>query len=347
MSEAFQILLPLTMAGVLLASGVAKLRSPDDLAGWAALGVPRVFRSEWLLRLHPWGEMAIGVALVLSGGVAGFVVAIATIGLMLAYLWLVVHALRKSENASCSCFGHQAPITGATVFRNAWLVALATATALVIWMNPLLGGVVTAVPPQGWPWVIAAAVVAATVGVVLWSGAERDEPRIERVAHDSAHRLDVSSDETDYIRTRTPAVPVWLADGTTVNLRKLAMRKAILLVAVSPSCGSCQPVHDRVPAWRELLPEVDVRLLLMLDPDDGEWTEYSEPQSLHDPNGYVRGSIADWGTPTAVLLGADGMLAGGPVTGFEAIDDFVGDVYESLHGSRPYPSATRAAVDSL
>jgi hypothetical protein len=39
-----------------------------------------------------------------------------------------------------------------------------------------------------------------------------------------------------------------------------------------------------------------------------------------------------------VLLGIDGMLAGGPESGSDAVDAFVGDVYESLHGTRPQSS---------
>ena len=34
----------LILAGVLVASAVGKLRHPDDLAGWAELGVPTAFR---------------------------------------------------------------------------------------------------------------------------------------------------------------------------------------------------------------------------------------------------------------------------------------------------------------
>ena len=51
---------------------------------------------------------------------------------------------------------------------------------------------------------------------------------------------------------------------------------------------------------------------------------------LHDPHGYVRESIGEWSTPTAVLLGADGLLAGGPITGVDAIEGFVDDIRATL-----------------
>ncbi len=63
-----------------------------------------------------------------------------------------------------------------------------------------------------------------------------------------------------------------------------------------------------------------MRFLLAYEPEGGRLTERSEPQSLHDPHEYVSGSLGEWPTPTAILLGADGLLAGGPVTGSDPID---------------------------
>ena len=142
------------------------------------------------------------------------------------------------------------------------------------------------------------------------------------------------AEERDYVRRRTPAVPVVLADGTEVNLRALAAKKPLLLLALSSMCGPCETIRDRRAHYRALLPEVDVRLLLV-EPTSSRWAEHEEPQSLHDVGDYVAGSIEEWATPSAVLLGADGLLAGGPVTGDQAVEAFIGDVYEALHGERP------------
>ena len=142
-------------------------------------------------------------------------------------------------------------------------------------------------------------------------------------------------DDLEYVRVRTPAVPVTYGDGRVTNLRSLAAMRPILLLSVSETCGACTRVIEQVPAWRRLLPEVDVRLLIPQPPAESRLTELEHPQSLHDPKGYVRGSIADWRFPTAVLLGVDGLLAGGPETGAAAIEMFVGDIYASLHAERP------------
>jgi hypothetical protein len=333
---ALPIALPLSLAGVFVASGIAKLRRPDDLAGWQELGVPAVFRRRWLIALHPWGELALALALAVLGGILGLLASVVAVALMGAYLWIVIRAKRTDADSSCACFGTRKPITGVTIARNAWLTLLALAAASVIWITPLFGGAVAVavVSADAWPWLLALAVAAVTVAFILWS----EESGEASTATEQSETLSASNagsdDEEDYIRTRTPAVPVTLANGETVNLRTLSMQGPILLLAVSETCGSCTPVIEAAPAWRSLLPELDVRCLLRHEPDAG-LTEHAEPQSLHDPEGYVRDSISDWGTPTAVLLGRDGLLAGGPVTGTDAIAEFVADVYENLHGERP------------
>jgi hypothetical protein len=50
-------------------------------------------------------------------------------------------------------------------------------------------------------------------------------------------------------------------------------------------------------------------------------------------------------TPTAVLLGTDGMLAGGPLAGSTAIEEFVADIEAQLAEARPANEASPA--DSL
>lgn len=330
MPGAFSIALPIVLAAVLIASAITKLRTPDDLAGWRDLGVPAVLQREWLRRVHPWGEFVLGAMVALLGAWAGVLVCGVAFLLMAAYTVLVARVAAKPGETSCACFGARKPVNRVTVVRNVWLTALAAAAAAATWTTPLLGGPLAAGIPES-SWLVALGVAALTTALVLWPDSQQDAARSGAVGA-SAPEVD---DGLDYLRARTPAVPVTKADGTVVNLRKLAARKPILLLAVSASCGWCETVYDQRDKWRELLPDVDVRLLLTQAPKDSHWTEHEEPQSLHDVEEYVRGSIADWSTPSAVLLGADGLVAGGPVTGHLAVADFVDDIYESLYGERP------------
>lgn len=343
MPGALAIAIPLVLAAVLIASGIAKLRAPDDLDGWRELGVPAALRKTWLLRLHPWGEIALGIALAVVGGWLGLIAAVGSAVLMIAYTVVIIRAVSRPEPTDCACFGARSRVTGVTVARNVWLTALALAAIAVIWTNPLVGGAVLA--GMGEPaWVLALAIAAVTVLVVMWSDAAGEQSQDDAPADASAGvpTVGASDGEDDYVRTRIPAVPLELADGTAINLRTLAAQKPILLLAVSSTCGWCEPVVEQKDKWRALLPEVDVRLLLTETPDESRWTEREEPQSLHDVDANVRASIFEWATPTALLLGADGMLAGGPVTGHLAVADFVDDVYETLHGERPVHSTSPA-----
>lgn len=332
MMDALRVALPLVLAAVLIASATAKLRTPDDLAGWTEVGVPRALRRRWLLRLHPVGEAVLGGFLALAGGWLGQLAATAAVALMAAYTVLVARAARRSPGAACACFGARRTITRITVIRNVWLTALAAATAAVIGSTPFLGGALWTGLSHG-GWLLGLAVAAITAGMILWP--DRGEPSPATTTESLAAGIPVAGDgDADYVRVRTPAIPVVLADGSDSTLRALARERPVLLLAVSSFCGSCAAVMERRSTYRELLPEVDVRLLLT-EGSRSRWAEGGRLQSVHDEKEYVSDSLGYSGTPSAVLLGVDGLLAGGPVTGDRAVDRFVDDIYEALHGERP------------
>ncbi|MBN9157306.1 MULTISPECIES: MauE/DoxX family redox-associated membrane protein [unclassified Microbacterium] len=324
----------LILVGVLAVSGVAKLRAPDDAAGWEALGIPAVLRRAWLIRLHPIAELVLAAALLLLGGLLGTVAAVVAVLLFAAYLAMVWRARLRTPDASCACFGERRPITGRTLLRNAWLTLLAVVAAATIGALPPFGGVVV-LAAAFWPWTLAFAAVAVTFALTWERSSDDAGPARAGQPSAAVPARGEDAELEDYLRTRTPSVPVQLGDGETVNLRELAAQQPLLLLFVSETCGSCTPVIESAGAYRSLLPEVSVRLVLQLRPEESTLTSAAEPQTLHDPHRYASGSIGDFSTPTAVLLGMDGMLAGGPVTGAGAIAEFVDDVYESLHGERP------------
>lgn len=323
MLHPLSICLPLILAVVLIASGIAKLRHPDDLSGWEEMGVPRALRQGWLLTLHPWAEIALGLAVALAGGWAGLAAGLVAVALMAVYTTLVVSAVRSPEEASCACFGTRKAVTRATLVRNVWLLGLAVGATCAIWGTPLLGGAAAMVATSSaWGWALGLVVAAITTWLVT-----HGEPAADDVADVGVPLMGATAEDgegLDYIRTRTPAIPMTLADGTVQTLRELSSRKPLLLLNVSQSCGACHVTIEKLPEYRELLPEVDVRLLIRANPDQTSLTQTGEPLSVHDPNGYVADSFDGiWGTPTALLFGADGMLAGGPVVGSGEINRFI------------------------
>jgi hypothetical protein len=326
--HALSICLPLTLAAVLVVSGIAKLQHPDDLSGWDEMGVPEPLRRRWLLAAHPWTEIALGLFVLLAGGWAGLAAGVLAVVLMAVYTVLVARAVRSPEEASCACFGTRKAVTQATLARNVWLLGLAVGAACAIWWTPLLGGALVRAARSGaWGWLLGLVVAAVTTWLVT-----RDDPAAEK-AGSGAPMTD--GEDLDYVRTRTPAIPVTLADGTVQTLRELSSRKPLLLLDVSQTCGACRATIEKMPEYRQLLPEVEVRLLIEATPDRTALTEVSEPQSLHDPQGYLTETFEGmWGTPSALLLGGDGMLAGGPVVGPQEIDAFASDIRGELDSAR-------------
>lgn len=331
MTTALLVAPAVLLGGVLIASGALKLRTPANLDEFVQLGVAAPLQKMWIARAHPWGEIALGVALIVFGGWLGSLVALAATAVMGIYLVLIVRARRAAPDASCACFGSTKRITAVTVLRNVWLTVLGVFAVVASWSMPLVGGALGALGSAGWAWLTVVAAAVFTTVLVMWP-----EPASEpTVSSPGAAPSEGDGSELDYVRSITPAVPVFLADGTSLTLRELAARRPMLLLAVSSTCASCVSTIESREAWRALLPEVDIRLILAQSPDVSELVETQEPMSLHDPDLWVAQSLGYEITPSAVLFGIDGLLAGGPVTGGENIREFVGDIYESLHGLRP------------
>ena len=320
---------PVVIAVVLVVSAVGKLRSPSRSAqAFRDLRVPAPLRHRAVVEALPWCELLLAVLLVAVGGLPGVVAMAAGVLLFGAYLVLVVRALGFEAPVDCACFGEFAPgrITRRTVVRNAWLLLLAA-----------LGLAFAADPPDGtsvlgqisvagaWPWLAAAAAAAFTT----WLGTA-PTPDAGGSPGSAPASGPPTDEEGDYVRSRTPSLPVLLADGTETDLRQLSTQRAQLLLFVSEGCGSCQDVIAAAPRWRTELPAVDVRVVVTVAPGEGALTSTEEPQSLHDPRERLRDTFGFWGTPSALLLGADGLLAGGPVTGSEAVPEFVDEIREQL-----------------
>ncbi|WP_207555901.1 MauE/DoxX family redox-associated membrane protein [Intrasporangium flavum] len=325
---------PVVLAVVLVVSAVGKLRSPSRSAeAFRDLRVPAPLRHRAVVEALPWGELLLAVLLVSVGGLPGVLAAAAAVLLFASYLALVVRALGFEAPVDCACFGEFAPgrITRRTVVRNAWLLVLAVLSLVLA--DPadgisVLGRLSTA---GAWPWLLAAAAAALTTWLVTApapdAGAPSAAPPASGPLGDPAAATDA---DDDYVRTRTPSLPVVLGDGTETDLRQLSTQRAQLLLFVSEGCGSCQDVIAAAPRWRTELPAVDVRLVVTVPPGEGALTSSEEPQSLHDPRQRLRDTFGFWGTPSALLLGADGLLAGGPVTGGEAVPEFVDEIRAQL-----------------
>ncbi|KRF43277.1 hypothetical protein ASH01_15880 [Terrabacter sp. Soil811] len=323
-------LAPVILAVVLVVSAVGKLRSPSaSKEAFRDLRVPAPLRNRVVVEGLPWGELLLAALLLLVGGPVGTLAAVAALLLFTAYLGLVVRALGFDEDVDCACFGEFAPgrITTRTVVRNAWLVLMAVLTTVVA----AQGASVVARVADGrlpWWWLLGALAVAVSCVLVLG----RSAPIAETPgAHNEPNTI--QEEEGDYLRYRTPALPVVLGDGSETDLRSLSAERAQLLLFVSETCGPCTDVIAATPGWREQLPEIDIRHVVTLEPGVGSMTSTATPLSVHDPLMRLPDSFGFRGTPAALLLGADGLLAGGPVIGSDAVPEFVADVLSELRAA--------------
>lgn len=309
------------VVGVLLLSGVAKLLRPDGAdEAFAALGVPDALRRPLVVRGHPWAEIALGLGLLALPDPAAVVAAVLALGLFTAYLVLVTRAVRNGVTASCHCFGSvgESGLSTRTVARNAVFVLLALLAVVDTATGGSVLGRLLGLGAQAW-WLVAMALTGVTVALVLGgSDAGPDAPEDELP-------------EEDYLRLPIPDVPVVLPAEGEVSLRDLAAERAQLLLFLSPSCGPCQRVTRALDDWARRLPEVDLRVLTSLPPDNVSqvapaWTPYLAT----DPGSVVASTFGVTGRPQAVLLGRDGLLAGGPVRGDTAVFTFVDDMEAEL-----------------
>ncbi|WP_030015305.1 MauE/DoxX family redox-associated membrane protein [Curtobacterium sp. S6] len=339
------------LAVVLIWSGVAKLRAPGSVvSAMENLGVPAAVRRRVVVRAFPWGEILLGVLLVAAPGALAPAVALVCLALFATYWALIYRVLGFDEPVACHCFGASSAseVTHRTLWRNTMFVLLA------LWWT---AASVAASGPARWRdvtgadalWGLGLLCVAATVWLVTVPPAGAPKPRREEDPGNSATSArsgagttvapaqEPVGDELDYLRTPIPGVVVQTADGELVSLRSLASSQARLLLWVSAGCGSCAAVMREAAGWRtEFSPTVGVHLVT---PSSREALETVAHRSLWDSALYDVGGVVSEvmelpGTPAAILLGADGLLAGGPVLGHEVIG-FVRDVRVELAAARP------------
>lgn len=334
MPELALVLPVLTCALILLVSGAAKLRERQATAD--AFGALRVDAPSWAPALLAPAELVLGVALLVSPAPLLVVVASATLALLLAYWLVVARALRFEHPVRCGCFGRLGAhtITGRTLVRNTLLV-LAGVLALVGALRGVSVPSALADLDQWWLWLVGAALAAAVCTLSLGGSGEPAAPAAAPAAEpgDDAGELDYVRHPIPYGQTRTP-------EGTQLTLHELATERPALLVALSPGCGPCTRIAPDLRVWEEQLGGVvAVRALFDADPERvAELAPAAAPYALYDLDLNVARVLRLFANPSAVLLGADGLLAGGPVEGEPAVRAMVEDIRAELADAGALPA---------
>lgn len=135
----------------------------------------------------------------------------------------------------------------------------------------------------------------------------------------------------DYERLPIPDGVLLRPDGEPVTLRALAGQQAQLLVTINCLCSPARAGIAGIEEWQSRLPVLQVRLVPSIRPRaTGTIPAAVEAVSLYDHEGLAAKALGATGQVAAVLLGADGMIAGGPVTGIDEVEQFVADIEAQL-----------------
>ncbi len=323
MTQPALVLAPLACAAVLLLSGVAKLRDAEGTrSSFAAMRVPAWLNRPSLVLATPVAEIVLGVLLLITWDLALALVGAVVTALFSAYWLLVLRVLRSGDDVDCGCFGAVGDdkVSATTLVRNSLLVVLAAAAAA---FGGAGSGVVRVLrdPSAELAWWLSMTVaVVATAVLVVRRGELASEPA------DDAEPL-------DYERTPIPFAVLQDANGDIKTLVQLASARPQLLVFLSSSCSTCHDVARLMPSWTDRLAPVQVQAVYTDRLD--KLPEGARPDGVamwHDLGMGATGAFATGGRPAAVLLGADGQLAGGPVNGKTSVLEFVEDIVAELEG---------------
>lgn len=327
---------PILLTLTLLVSGIAKLGSRRRLEdAMVSLRLPLRGVHPVAAAALPMVEIVLAVVIWVPVVWLQVIVAGVTAALMTAYLVVIARALTFDETVECACFGTLASptVSRATLHRNVALTVLGVLGVVAAGSGAIARAVLTS-PLELLGWIIAFAMAVLLTALAL-GGTHADAD--SAAASPSSGTVDDQDGEDeellDYERRVFPFGVVQEADGTRVTLRDLTESRAVLLVMVSQGCGPCMRVLGHVPEWsRQLEPMLHVRTVFTqrVDALREETRAKAGSAPSHDVERNLQRAFDIGGTPAAVLLGADGLLAGGPVSGGDAVVEFVEEITAQL-----------------
>jgi peroxiredoxin len=256
----------------------------------------------------PLAELAVGIGLIFPPTARW--AALAAFVLLAAFIAGIVRALARGEQPDCHCFGqiHSAPAGRTTLARNAVLAA-AAGVVVVYGSGPAVD---TWVSARSASQLVAIAAGICALAAVAYAWSLRGE--VGRLTRD----LETARKTAALGRTGLPIgydAPMFaLPDlqGEHVTLTTLLERgKPVLLLFVSPGCGSCVTLMPRVRDWQQALSE---RLTIaVLTTGTAEQNAVLEEHGLDDVLLQQALEVSNLfgvvGTPSAQFVSRDGKIA--------------------------------------
>jgi uncharacterized membrane protein YphA (DoxX/SURF4 family)/thiol-disulfide isomerase/thioredoxin len=310
----------LLLAAVFLAAGIGKLLDREgSRIALADFGVPVRFIAPGAVAL-PLAELAIVVALVIAPSAR--VGAVAAAVMLLAFTLAIGNALIHHRAPDCHCFGqiHSAPAGGGTLTRNGLLLLLA---AFVAWRGP---------GPALYTWVsqrdpgelalsagIAALALLAAGGGYLVERRRRERAWAE--GEEIRGRLGVPPGSS------APKFDLPGACGPSLSLDSLCARgRPVMVLFADLECCACEALLPHVGRWQETLAD-QLTIVLISNEDDAAGRSlcerYGIANVLLQSDFNVSNSYLTRGTPSAVIVGIDGVVASATATGYQMIHALV------------------------
>ena len=326
------ILTPLLLAAVLAASGVAKLRDAGSgRAAFDALRVPPALAQPWIVAAVPYAELALAVGLVLTQGWVLLGATLATVGLFAAYWILIARAVAAGGEVSCNCFGAATSgrVSRWTLLRNSLLLLVAVLAVVdAATLRDVVLARLGALDAEAAWWLVGAVVVAAVVGLVLHEPAGRTTPASAAQASEAKASETTASPDEPYERRPIPNVTLVDGAGERVSLRDVPRDRAVFLIWLSFTCAACADVFEQLPGWAARVPQLEFRPVVGHLPQLADRVPALAASGLEDPGAYVQAVLGQTAVPMGVLLGTDGLLAGGPFLGLSELAEVVDELAE-------------------
>jgi thiol-disulfide isomerase/thioredoxin/uncharacterized membrane protein YphA (DoxX/SURF4 family) len=326
------------LAAVFVIAGLAKLADrPGSRTALSEFGVPGGLNGILAIGL-PLAELAVAASL-LAGSTARFGAG-AAVGLLLAFSAAITATLLRGGEVECHCFGGlgSGPLRWNALIRNLLLVGLAGTVVVVRRPGPGLGDWFAQLVPAARAAVGVSLLAGLVAAIMVWSvahllaqqgrillrlealeaavaasaSAAPPVPLADPVVRNGGHRPSKTEGRTE---APTDSLSLRSLTGEPVGLSDFRGHPTVLLFW-NPGCAFCQQMLPDLQAWDKDRPKEAPQLVVVSSGSP----EANAAMGLHAPVVLdevfsVGRSFGAHGTPTAVLLDAEGRVVSPVVVG--------------------------------
>ncbi|MGH2604641.1 MAG: redoxin domain-containing protein, partial [Dehalococcoidia bacterium] len=277
----------------------------------------------------------------------------AAVTLLAAFIAGISYNLARGNTPDCHCFGQlqSEPIGPATLIRNGVLIAIALFVGIAGFSygpGPSMVDWVQNMDGLAWVVLIGGLLIIAALAGVVWMLVHllgqngRLLVRLDRIEEALADAdIEIGDDEEDEdaleeglpFGSPAPAFNLSGLHGERMTLDALrAAGNPILLVFTDPNCRPCNALLPDIGKWqRDFRDKLTVALISRGTPEDylAKSAEHGLTNVLLQTDNEVADAYQSGGTPSGLLVRADGMIGSGLAPGGDAIRKLVTQAVEN------------------